>query len=461
MAYVRQHGNQLAIVHGARDPSTGKVEQQVLFTLYSRAEALEALGRGSSGGERVFQSLLTHHNSHIRFDWGRINAEIESRLDVLPEDYPYRAEKLRGRLRADLVALTRQLLLSDPQMLVSSADLIREQRRELEYLNELIAWRLSQCEPKETEWNRDNPYFWRYRMQGTELPPEADERIDMLFEKGDHDQVEALARLFLDCFPDYADGHNYLGLVALERDRLEEAAEHFQRTMEVGRGLFPKRLARSHYWVDLSTRPYMRGKRNLALTLNRLGRYEEALALCERLEEECGDDLTAGAYRADIYLNLGRWEEARQQALHVIGLWPELAFPAAFASYELGDRAAALRWFLYGALCQPRSARMLVGRADRARPQSYRAARDHNAGVDALQNMAGYLAGRSKAARAFFQRILGDPQVVALVSELDALEARETGERREGRRDTFDRINLMRSEEFAAAQAAGLSHLAP
>jgi len=459
MPYVRQHGNQLAIVHGARDPSTGKVEQQVLFTLYSQAEALEALGRGSSGGERVFQSLLFHHHPHLRFDWGRINAEIESRLDVLPEDYPYRAEKLRGRLRADLVALTRQLLLSDPQMLVSSADLIREQRRELQYLGELITWRLSQCEAKENEWNRDNPYCWRHRMQGSELPPEGDERIGSLFDKGDYDQVEALARLFLDCFPDYADGHNYLGLVALERERLEEAAEHFRRTIEVGRGLFPRRLARAHYWVDLSTRPYMRGMRNLALALNRLGRYDESLALCDQLEAECGDDLTASAYRADILLNLGRYEEARQQALRVVELWPDLAFPAAFASYELGDRPAALHWFLFGALGQPRSARMLVRRGARGRPQTHDEVRDHSAGVAALQNMAGHLARQSKAARAFFQRILGDPRVMALSAELEALSAREARERRAGQREAFDRIRLMRSTEFAAEQAAGLAHL--
>ena len=59
------------------------------------------------------------------------------------------------------------------------------------------------------------------------------------------------------------------------------------------------------------TRPYMRGLRNLCRTLVRAGRYDEALALCDRLERECGDDLTADAQRTSIRLNTGRWEEAR------------------------------------------------------------------------------------------------------------------------------------------------------
>ena len=45
MAYVRRRGNQLAIVQGERDPQTRKVQQRILFTLYSKPEALEALGK--------------------------------------------------------------------------------------------------------------------------------------------------------------------------------------------------------------------------------------------------------------------------------------------------------------------------------------------------------------------------------------------------------------------------------
>lgn len=50
MAYVRARGDQLTIVQGEREPETGKVEQRILFTLYSKAEALEALDRGDEHG---------------------------------------------------------------------------------------------------------------------------------------------------------------------------------------------------------------------------------------------------------------------------------------------------------------------------------------------------------------------------------------------------------------------------
>jgi hypothetical protein len=39
MAFVRRRGNQLAIVRGIRSPETKKVEQEILFTIFSRGEA--------------------------------------------------------------------------------------------------------------------------------------------------------------------------------------------------------------------------------------------------------------------------------------------------------------------------------------------------------------------------------------------------------------------------------------
>jgi hypothetical protein len=102
-----------------------------------------------------------------------------------------------------------------------------------------------------------------------------------LWEKRDLDRAEAAFRLMVDCFEGYAEGHNYLGLIALERDGLDEAIDRFRRTAELGRRLFPRRIARADYWRDIETQPYMRGLRN-SLALNRAGRWEEALAVCDR-----------------------------------------------------------------------------------------------------------------------------------------------------------------------------------
>jgi hypothetical protein len=68
MPYVRKRGKQIAIVHGERDPETGKVQQRILFTIYSKAEALRIIGRKDKSNARYFQDLLAHEYSGIRFD---------------------------------------------------------------------------------------------------------------------------------------------------------------------------------------------------------------------------------------------------------------------------------------------------------------------------------------------------------------------------------------------------------
>ena len=114
MAYVRQRGKQLAIVQGRRNPETQKVEQQILFTIYSRAEARALLGRDGENGRYRFESLMRHQYPELRFDWKKIRAAVSDHLDALPETYEYKADRLQGQFRTDLCALTRQLALADP-----------------------------------------------------------------------------------------------------------------------------------------------------------------------------------------------------------------------------------------------------------------------------------------------------------------------------------------------------------
>jgi len=114
-----------------------------------------------------------------------------------------------------------------------------------------------------------------------------------------------LFKLLTECFKNYAEGYNYLGLIALERKLNEEAISYFEEGMVLGRNLFPKKMSRKHYWVNHSTRPYMRSMMNMIHVLNRLDRYDEALSLCDRLETECGDDVSADSYRAAIQQRKG------------------------------------------------------------------------------------------------------------------------------------------------------------
>jgi tetratricopeptide (TPR) repeat protein len=455
MAYVRRKGNQLAIVHGERDAETRKVEQRVLFTLYSKAEALESIGRGSGGeqGALRFQQLLDNEYPGIPVNWDRIQEDIGANLSHLPDLYQYRPARLMGQFREDLLSFARQLILADPQDLESSAKVITGHRYELEFLQELIRWRLDHSDQEKNEWNTDNPFYWRFAMRGREVPPETEETAAGCLERGEYQKAEAVFRMLVDTFEDYAEGHNYLGLIALDQDRLHEAIDHFRKTMEVGRRLFPKRLAKKHYWRQLATRPYIRGLRNLALTLNRTGEYIEALDACEKLEWECGDKITAAWQRAAVYLNTGRWEMALECSKGLAGgLHPDAGFIAGFAAGELGAREQAIGLFLNAALNYPRAARMLAGMRA-GKPTHHHEVRGHNAGVALRQNLHGFLGIRKSTARRFFRQFVAHPAVASLLDEMELLVGRWHGPHRDGERKDFDRMHEMQSADFIEAQA--------
>ena len=451
MAYVRRRGNQLAIVQGEREPGTGKVQQRILFTLYSKAEAIEAVGRGTKGGAERFRHLLQREHPDVTFNWKAISRALEKDLDVLPEHYAYRPERLRGRFRADLCAFARQLVLADPQDLMSAAHLIQEHRHELEYLADLIHWRLKLRDQKESEWNADNAFYWRFTLQGRDVPSDTEEHAAGLYERGEYERAEAVFRLLVDCFDDYAEGYNYLGLIALEKRNLDDALTLFQKTIELGRKLFPARVSKRRYWRDHATRPYVRGLRNSVLTLNEAGRFEEALALCDRLDDECGDDITAAWHRAVIYLNTRKWQQAAEVAQRLSGIYPEANLIAAFALYELGRVDQVLSSFLHGALNYPRAARMLLG--ERTPASKSGEARDHNTGVSLLRALHAYLNGQSRPSKQFFRALIRDPRVAGLLDEIAAVVQRRMAQHPTGEREAFDRMTLMHSREFAQIEA--------
>ncbi len=461
MAYVRRRGNQLAIVHGEREPRSGSVQQRVLFTLYSRAEALEVLGRGTKGAAEAFRDLLQRQHPDLTFDWKKIRRAIKWQLDVLPDVYEYRSQRLRARFRDDLRAFARQLIVADLQDLVSAADVIQEHRYELEYLAELIGWRVRTRDQTESAWNADNAFYWRFALQGRQVPPHTEEHAASLYERGDYDRAAAVFRLLVECFDGYAEGYNYLGLIALAQRKLEQAIEHFRTTTVLGRKLFPARISRSRYWRDLSTRPYMRGLRNLALTLNEAGRFAEAVAICSQIEDECDDASTAAWQRAAVYLNTGQWTQAAEAARRIVGLDAGSSFLSAFALFELGEHEEALELFLHGALSYPRAGLMLAGEKARRTPAiaSSEEADDHNTGVSLTRALHAFLRGQSRTSRRFFRGIVRDVRVAKLLDESVAVVRRWHAQHPTGEREAFDRMQRMRSRQFANIEAGTLRDL--
>jgi len=457
MPYVRKKGRQLVLVHGEREPQSGHVQQRVLFTIYSKPEALVILGKDGERSARLFEDLVTQQHPELRFDWKTIRGAIQQNLEILPDRYEYRQERLEKTFRADLAAFARQLFLADPKNLMSAANLIKEQRNELELVSELIDWRLELCGQRENEWNGDNEYYWRFSLHGSGVPPDAEELVASYYEKGDYRHAEAGFRLLTECFDRYSEGYNYLGLIALKERRVEDAVKLFEQTVKVGRTLFPKRISKKRYWLDLDTRPYIRGLRNLTLALNQAGRFHEALALCDRLDEECGDDITAFWHRAAISLNLGSWSGAFRNARSIAQIHPDAAFIEALALEALGQRQGALEAFLHGALNSPRAAKMLV-EIHQPKPASHHETDDHNGGVLLRQNLHAYLAKPPKGATGFFKALLADPRVEQLLNEVVETVRRWSGERT-GDRTAYDRMMLMQSRRFAEAEAHRLSDL--
>ncbi len=457
MPFVRRRGSQLVLAHGEREPGTGKVQQRILFTLYSRPEALEAIGRGSPEGRHQFRALVEDAFPKLRFDWKGIERAIAANLDALPERYEYRTTRLLSRFRTDLCALAKQLIVADPNSLLSAGQTIDAHRAELGFLVQLIGARLRTPAAKPAKYNEDNPWFWRTAFRGREVPGDIEELAAGHYERHEFEKAEVIFRLLVDAFDDYAEGYNYLGLIAYQRSRLPEAIDHFRKTIEVGRRLFPKRVAKSSWWTHLSTRPYMRGLGNLALALNETGEYEEALAICDRLENECGDAISANGLRAPVYLNTGRWTDAADAALYNRNVDASESLVSALAQYEVGLRDEALVSFLHGALNSPRAAKMMLGLRT-TRPNHQLEGRDHNAGVHLVRALRPFLAQRHRASLRCFRNLLEDPRVSSLLEERQTVARRWSSAGPKADRADFLRMTELQTLEFAQEQAR---HLGP
>ncbi len=119
--------------------------------------------------KQMFRQFLEDEFPAIRFDWKKLDAAIKNNMGILPDLYPYKQSRVDNSFRNAMVAFTKELLIADPQVLISSARLLRDQQHELIYLRDLINWRLNIADQEENEWNQDNPFFWRTLMHRREI----------------------------------------------------------------------------------------------------------------------------------------------------------------------------------------------------------------------------------------------------------------------------------------------------
>ena len=417
MAYVRKKGNQIAIVHGERDSETGTVTQKTLFTFFSKAEAYRAIGKGNKDQSYYFQNLLQDEHPAIKFNWKSINKGIADNLGVLPDLAEYREHRLVANFREGLHSFTREIVQADPQALVPSAKLLLDHKGQLEFLRDLIDMKLDLIDTIENDFNGDNEFYWRQSLHGWGINSDVEELASEYYRDNDYESAIPAFTLLTEAFPNYAEGHNYLGLIYLDKGELDKAIKHFKQTIELGRKMFPKRIPKDQYWSDHKTRPYIRGIRNLTMTLIRKGSYKEALSYCDTLDNECGDDITAACHRAAIYLNIGEWPLAETNAIKIMQVSPMEAAVAALAQYEQGKLPAAREHLLYAAFNSPLGVGILInGRAKK--PDGFLEAEDYNSGIDTRAAISTYLSHRSSKFKKFFASILTHPEVAPLLREV-------------------------------------------
>lgn len=457
MAYVRKKGNQVAIVHGERDPETGEVVQTTLFTFFSKAEAYRALGRGGKDQSHYFQHLLEEEHPAITFDWKAIHKGLTENLDTLPDLAEYREHRLVANFKDSLHAFTREIVQTNPQWLAASAKLLNEYKAQLEFLRDVIDLKLQFVDPEEHEFNSDNEFYWRQSMRGWGINSEVGELASELYRSGNHEAAHGAFCLLVESFPNYAEGHNYLGLIALDRGDFDTATEHFRNTIKIGRKMFPKRIPRDMYWNDLKTRPYIRGLRNLALTLVRTGSFDEALTICDILEGECNDRITADCHRAAIFLNTGKWSLAEDCATRMCSISTMEAAIAAFSQYEQGKELDARTNFLFAAFNNPLGIDILVNGRSR-KPKEYREAQDYNSGVELRDVISSYLSSRPKKFKTFFTALLSNPKVQeyrdeALRSGANHFKLKDPSKQSKN----FERWQELKGADFAARLAKEIS----
>jgi hypothetical protein len=96
------------------------------LTLYSKAEALAALGKDPGGDAFRFQSLVERAHPGVRFEWKAISRAIAENLEVLPETYDCRSTRLQAGFRRDLLAFARQIVLTDRLGSTSARQVLEE-----------------------------------------------------------------------------------------------------------------------------------------------------------------------------------------------------------------------------------------------------------------------------------------------------------------------------------------------
>lgn len=414
MAYVREQGNQLAIVHGYRVPKENTVQQKVLFKFHSQAEVLQATGKGKTDESRYFKHLLSEKYPQIKFDWKKIDAALLDGMNSLPDIAEYRQQRLMNDITRAFDKFVFELGRLDPMHNFQVRSMLNEMCYDFLFLQNLIDHKMGYPLSKESPYNKDNQFFWRHSLQGKNLPEDTVCIAENHFNNGEYELAEKFFLILTRVYPDYAEGFNYLGLIQFNQNQFEEAIHFFEKAAEVGKTLFPSKFPKNEYWNHLETRPYMRGLRNSALAALRLQDFEKAETAIEILDKECGDWYPVCQGRAIIALNRGNWELAELAALEISTLDDLFHLIAAFAQFEQNKIQKAFKHFIHAALKNPVGFHGIQQKKLRL-SKSSRLSLNYKQYVEKADEISTYIKNRSKQADFFIAQIMAHKRFKELI----------------------------------------------
>ncbi len=454
VAYVRRRGKQLLIVAGERHPTSRKVEQRILSTFYSRAEALEMLGRGADPASAArFERLVEERCPALRFDWDALRSAVAAEIDHLPATYESRSEAPTARLEAEVLALVRAIHRAPRHASAgSTGGSVEESRAALEYLAEVIADRLA----PDAATTAQGPFSWRFAEGPSPAPHEAHAHLVGLWAGGEPERAERGLRVLVAAYPGHTEGHSALGRLALDRGDLPRAETHLRRAVDLGRAALPKVVPRRPAPRTDRALAHARDLGLLAQALVRAARHSEAEATAAELADR-GDDRAASLYRAAVAIHRAEWGAAADLCTAHLALSAAHRVINAFAQHELGEPKAGLTALLYAAFSAPRAARLAAGLTVSPARLDLEA-EEQAIGVEVSALLDGYLTARGVEARERFARVILDPQVAKLVSSVTQLRrAWHAGKKTDP--ETGHYLARSMTLEFAAAQLNRLAHL--
>lgn len=134
-------------------------------------------------------------------------------------------------------------------------------------------------------------------------------------EEGDNTAAKKKAMKALEVYPYCVDARNLLGNIHSDRFEFREAEKVYRAAVEdaVREQDGAVKLKDVPYWLEIDTRPYMRARHGLGLTLMQLHRYEEALKEFEILMDlNQNDNQGVRFLLGDVHHFLGNREKAEK-----------------------------------------------------------------------------------------------------------------------------------------------------